>query len=65
MAALRRELGNVTADAQNVRSPLGDADAPLQPRIDSDIANHLGYAEQSLDGVRDLVGKEFSALTFK
>lgn len=40
---------------------LGDAGAPLQPRIDSEIANHLGFVEQSLDGVQNLVGNEFSA----
>lgn len=40
---------------------LGDAAAPLQPRIDSEIANHLGYVEQALDGVRYLVGDDFSA----
>ena len=40
---------------------LGDAGAPLQPRIDSEIANHLGYVEQSLDGVQYLVGNAFSA----
>lgn len=40
---------------------LGDAAAPLQPRIDSEIANHLGYVEQALVGVRYLVGDDFSA----
>ena len=40
---------------------LGDAGAPLQPRIDAEIANHLGYVEQALDGVRYLVGDHFSA----
>jgi len=40
---------------------LGDAGAPLHPRIDSEIANHLGYVEQSLEGVQYLVGDEFSA----
>jgi len=29
---------------------LGDSAAPLRPRIDSEIANHLGYVNQSLDG---------------
>jgi glutathione S-transferase len=29
---------------------LGDAAAPLRPRIDSEIANHLGYVNQSLNG---------------
>lgn len=40
---------------------LGDAGAPLHGRIDSEIANHLGYVEKSLDGVQYLVGDEFSA----
>ena len=40
---------------------LGDAAAPLQPRIDGEIANHLGYVEQALDGVSYLVGDNFSA----
>lgn len=40
---------------------LGDAAEPLQPRIDSEIANHLGYVEQALSGVQYLVGNEFSA----
>jgi glutathione S-transferase len=29
---------------------LGDAAAPLRPRIDSEIANHLGYVNQALNG---------------
>ena len=40
---------------------LGDAAAPLQQRIDSEIANHLGYVEQALTGMQYLVGNEFSA----
>jgi len=40
---------------------LGDAGAPLQPRIDSEIANHLGYVEKALNGVQYLVGDRFSA----
>jgi len=31
-------------------SRLGDGAAPLKPRIDSEIANHLGYVNQSLNG---------------
>ena len=33
-------------------SRLGDAGAPLKPRIDSELANHLGYVDQSLAGSR-------------
>ena len=40
---------------------LGDAGAPLQPRIDSEIANHIGYVERSLAGTSYLVGDTFSA----
>ena len=29
---------------------LGEAAAPLQPRIESELANHLGYVEKSLAG---------------
>jgi glutathione S-transferase len=39
---------------------LGEASAPLRPRIDSEIANHLSYIAQALDGRDYLVG---SALT--
>ncbi|WP_309644783.1 glutathione S-transferase [Phenylobacterium sp.] len=38
---------------------LGDAGAPLKPRIDSEIANHLGYVEGALEG-RDWLMGEFS-----
>ena len=39
---------------------LGDAAAPLAPRIDSEIANHLGYVEASLVGRDWLVGDALS-----
>jgi glutathione S-transferase len=35
---------------------LGEGGAPLAPRIDSEIANHLGYVEGALDGRDWLVG---------
>lgn len=35
---------------------LKDAAAPLQPRIDSEIANHLGYVESALKGREYFVG---------
>ena len=41
-------------------SRLGEAGAPLQPRIDSELANHLGYVEHSLQGRGWLVGDTFS-----
>ena len=41
-------------------SRLGDAGAPLWPRIESEIANHLGFVDQSLQGRPWLLGDEFS-----
>lgn len=35
---------------------LGDAAAPLRPRIDSEIANHLGYIAQAVKGNEFIVG---------
>ena len=35
---------------------LGDAAAPLMPRIESEIANHLAYVDSSLKGRQFLVG---------
>ena len=39
---------------------LGDAGAPLAPRINSELANHLGYVERSLQGREWLVGDRLS-----
>ena len=39
-------------------SRLGDAGAPLSPRIESEIANHLGYVNQALVN-QSLQGKEW------
>ena len=41
-------------------SRLGDAAAPLHPRINDEIANHLGYINQALEGREYLVGTEIS-----
>lgn len=41
-------------------SRLGDAGAPLSPRIESEIANHLGFVDHSLQGLDWLVGGAFS-----
>ncbi len=41
-------------------SRLGDAGAPLAPRIESEIANHLGFVDQSLQGKEWLVGGRLS-----
>lgn len=41
-------------------SRLGEAGAPLAPRIDSEIANHLGFVNQALQGRDWLVGGDLS-----
>ena len=41
-------------------SRLGDAAAPLAPRISSELANHLGYVNGSLQGRDWLLGQDFS-----
>jgi glutathione S-transferase len=41
-------------------SMLGDGAAPLRPRIDSEIANHLGYVSQALTGHDFLVGSSLT-----
>jgi glutathione S-transferase len=41
-------------------SRLGEAGAPLWPRIESETANHLGYIDRSLQGRDWLVGSELS-----
>jgi len=40
---------------------LGEAGKPLQPRIDSEIANHLGYIDGALAGRDYLVGGALTA----
>jgi len=37
-------------------SRLGEAGAPLRPRIESELANHLGYINRALKGKQFLVG---------
>ena len=39
---------------------LGEAGAPLAPRIDGEIANHIGFVESSLEGRQWLIGDELS-----
>ncbi|ODT87260.1 glutathione S-transferase family protein [Phenylobacterium sp. SCN 70-31] len=39
---------------------LGEAAAPLQPRIESELANHLGYIDRSLAGRDWLVGEDIT-----
>jgi glutathione S-transferase len=41
-------------------SRLGDAAAPLMPRIESEIANHLGYIDRSLKGKQFFVNNELT-----
>jgi glutathione S-transferase len=40
---------------------LGEAAAPLRPRIDSEIANHLGYVNAALEARPFLMGEAFTA----
>jgi glutathione S-transferase len=40
---------------------LGEGGAPLQPRIDSEIDNHLGYVNAALKGRDFLMGPEMTA----
>ena len=41
-------------------SRLGEGGAPLHPRIDSEIANHLGFIDQRLKGREFIAGRRFS-----
>ena len=41
-------------------SRLGEAGAPLAPRIDSEISNHMGFVNASLEGREWLVGSALS-----
>ena len=41
-------------------SRLGEAGAPLQPRIESELANHLGYVNESLKDREWLLGDNLS-----
>lgn len=40
---------------------LGEAGAPLHPRVESEIANHLGYVDKSLEGRDWLLGSALTA----
>lgn len=40
---------------------LGEAGAPLHPRIEDELANHLGYIDRALEGRDYLLGKELTA----
>jgi len=40
---------------------LGAAGAPIQPRIDSEIARHLGYVDKALAGREYLLGPDLTA----
>jgi len=42
-------------------SRIGDAGAPLAPRVTSEIENHFGYLDRELAGKDWFVGKELSA----
>ncbi|WP_312160782.1 glutathione S-transferase [Phenylobacterium sp.] len=40
---------------------LGEAGAPLQPRIEGEMANHLGYLDRALAGRDYLMGQDLTA----
>ncbi|WP_434388949.1 glutathione S-transferase family protein [Melittangium boletus] len=40
---------------------LGEASAPLQPRVSGEMKNHLGYLAGALEGRDHLLGERFSA----
>jgi len=40
---------------------IGEAAAPLQPRIDAELANHFGYMEAALEGKDYFIGPELDA----
>ena len=42
-------------------SRLGEAGAPLKPRIESEVANHMGYVESALAGRDWLLGADLTA----
>lgn len=44
---------------------LGEAGAPLHPRIDSEIANHLSYMEDALAGSEYFLGSNIMAVDFQ
>ena len=46
-------------------SRLKEAGAPLHPRIDSEIANHLGYINRALEGREFFVGQSLTGADIK
>lgn len=44
---------------------LGEAAAPLRPRLESEIANHFGYLESELGGREFFVGNKLSGADFQ
>src|SRR5215470_13734859 len=60
MAALRGRLGDAALDAEPLVSRLKEAGAPLHARIDSELANHLGYTDRALQGRQFFVGQSLS-----
>jgi glutathione S-transferase len=41
-------------------SRLGEAGAPLSPRIESELSNHIGFVDQSLKGKEWLIGNDIT-----
>ena len=57
MDALRRRVRHAAAAAQEQRLKARSGRAPLSPRIESEIDNHLGYINASLEGRDYLLGE--------
>ena len=60
MAALFRGLGDAAVVAEPLCRSAEGGGAPLHPRIDSEIANHLGYVDRELKGREFFVGRSLS-----
>src|SRR5260370_32833638 len=60
MAALFGRLGNAAAELNLYVGRLKEAGAPLHPRIDSEMANHLRYVDGALKGREFFVGKSLT-----
>jgi glutathione S-transferase len=57
MDALRRRFAMLPLLLKSNVSRLGAAGVPLSPRIESEIDNHLGYINASLEGRDYLLGE--------
>jgi glutathione S-transferase len=60
---ITRGLGDAAADAEPLCLPAEGAGAPLHPRIESAVANHLGYIEGALGVASSSSGRRWRAPT--